>query len=216
MLRSILYSFSAQSRTVIAPKPGKAPFLAVMAIGNPVNSYSGTRHNVGLWMLEQMQQIWPDMDSFKQSSRYLGFEESRSSSRELLMLKSVSTFMNLQGGVVQKAWSKFQNDFSEYSPALVVLHDEIQLPLGKIQIRVQNTSARGHNGLRSIDSKLGPGYVKISIGIGKPTNGAVDKYVLGKFKENELDILERDSVPKVEKALEDMVAGKHIFETKKQ
>lgn len=154
------------------------------------------------------------MGNFRRSSRYVGFEESMSSEKPLVMMKSVATYMNLQGGVVAKAWNAFQKHHSDSSAALVVIHDEIQLPQGKVQVRVQNTSARGHNGLRSIDSKIGPEYVKISVGVGKPNGGAIDKYVLGRFTEAELDVLSETSLPRVEQILHEMVTGKHIFDRK--
>lgn len=120
--------------------------------------------------------------------------------------------MNLQGSPISKVWNHFRQQHPQSSSALVILHDEIQIPLGKVQVRRQNTSARGHNGLRSIDKAIGPKYTKIGIGIGKPNHSAIDRFVLSKFSLSELLTLSELSVPQVEAVIEEMLKGKYIYE----
>jgi PTH1 family peptidyl-tRNA hydrolase len=80
--------------------------------------------------------------------------------------------------------------FYKISPKdILVLHDEIELPLGKIALKPWGGAA-GHNGLRSITTKLGtPDYTRLRIGVGKSDNIGVAEYVLQKFKPNEINIL---------------------------
>lgn len=121
--------------------------------------------------------------------------------------------MNLSGKPVSSIWTKYKQKHD--NPALVIVHDELQIPLGKIQVRRQNTSARGHNGLRSIDLVMGNKYVKIAVGIGRPeTKDEASNYVLSKFTPEQFDTLMTITMPKVLKALNEMANGKHVFEAK--
>ena len=90
--------------------------------------------------------------------------------------------------------------------ALVVLHDELQVDLGKYQIRKPGTSSRGHNGLKSIDKYLKNRYFKLGIGIGRPpASQSVVHYVLKNFLLQELDVIDWEVLPKCVKDLENMV-----------
>lgn len=191
---------------------GKPPAILFAAIGNPVPQYAGTRHNVGVWALDEVVKAREDSPSFLTSPRFRDFSVSEPPDLNCIFLKSTKSYMNLQGKPVLKAWLEFKKAYANYSTALVILHDEIQIPLGKIQVRRQNTSARGHNGLRSIDKAIGPTYTKIGIGVGKPENVPVDKHVLSKFSSDELDILREKSMPQVLRIIEEMLGGKHIYE----
>lgn len=177
------------------------PSLLVTSIGNPEPRYSNTRHNVGHWIIDQIVRSYPDM--FRESGiNYNGglgvFWESTSNSPNITLFKSTNSYMNLQGSPVSKVWNQYRKSEQSHGnvPFLVVIHDELQMPLGKIQLRKQGTSARGHNGLRSIDLAIGKTYTKISIGIGKPVGQDVAEYVLSPFEKNEKDILITESFPK--------------------
>lgn len=179
----------------------QSPSLLVTSIGNPEPRYSNTRHNVGHWIIDQLLRSYPDMfrESELNSHQRLGvFWESISNSPSVTLFKSTNSYMNLQGTPVSKVWNQFRKSEQRRGnfPVLVVIHDELQMPLGKIQLRKQGTSARGHNGLRSIDLAIGRTYTKISIGIGKPVRQDVAEYVLSPFEKNEKDILITESFPK--------------------
>lgn len=196
---------------------GKQPFLMIASIGNPEPEFSGSRHNVGHIALDKLvENHWTHFKQFgkhRNITRGVYSVSETDKLQNVLLYKSNETFMNLQGEPVFKNWRQVKRiQEVKYDPALVVLHDEIQLPLGKIQIRRQGTSARGHNGLRSLDSIMGKNYTKISIGVGKPPNQYVADYVLAKFKRPEMEILTYDVMPQVVEALEEMVSGKYVFD----
>ncbi|KAG7193730.1 aminoacyl-tRNA hydrolase [Scheffersomyces spartinae] len=199
--------------------PGKPPFVLLASIGNPEDGYGSTRHNVGHQFLNELvQHHWTDFEPFKVHRNLPHGEVSLSNEMHpnLVLFKSTNSLMNLQGGPISQTWEKIRRlKESSTSPALVVVHDELQLPLGKFQIRRQGTSARGHNGLRSISNSMGSGYTKIGIGIGKPAHRNVALYVLGSFKQEEKMELSYNVFPKIIEALAQMEKGEHIYEVYK-
>ncbi|CAH6723007.1 peptidyl-tRNA hydrolase [[Candida] jaroonii] len=192
----------------------------IASIGNPEPEYTFTRHNVGHFALDKLiEDHWTNFKSFtkhRNLSRGVYSVSNDSNMSNILLFKSNDTLMNLQGDPIFTNWRNVKRmQTNNYSPALVILHDEIQLPLGKIQIRKQGTSARGHNGLRSIDSIMGKEYTKISIGVGKPPNKFVADYVLARFKRPEIETLTYDVMPQIVEVLEEMMKGKYIYEKSK-
>lgn len=189
----------------------------IASIGNPEPEYSSTRHNVGHFALDKLiQDHWTNFKDFSKHrnlSRGVYSVSNDSNKSNILLFKSNDTLMNLQGDPIFNNWRNIKRmQSNNYNPALIVLHDEIQLPLGKIQIRKQGTSARGHNGLRSIDSIMGKEYTKISIGVGKPPNKFVADYVLARFKRPEIEILTYDVMPQIVEVLEEMLKGRYIYD----
>lgn len=218
-VREILnkYVFTGFRRSICTLVPEKPPFLMIASIGNPELQYQGTRHNVGHWALDELiTNHWTCFSKFQAHKNIPDGVYSTSNTEELsdvFLFKSIHSFMNLQGAPVSKTWQKISNyQRSTRSPALVVLHDELQVPFGKFQIRKQLSSARGHNGLRSIDSLMGGGYTKISIGIGKSTAKDVSNYVLSTFTPLEQEILTYDVMPQIATVLQEMTIGKHIYD----
>lgn len=186
------------------------PSLMVCSIGNPEPEYQGTRHNVGHLILDHMVANLKFTAFNKHRNLVKGVYSVPTNLEwdKIFLFKSNESLMNLQGHWVNKNWQLFSR--SQPHPHLIIIHDDIQLPLGKVQVRVQGTSARGHNGLRSIDDVIGKTYTKISIGIGKPPNEHVISYVLGKFKHLEQDILQYDVTSQVIDMLKLMRSGKYI------
>jgi PTH1 family peptidyl-tRNA hydrolase len=94
--------------------------------------------------------------------------------------------MNLSGESVAavKNFYKIDND------NIIVIHDDLDLKLGALRFKRGGGNA-GHNGLKSIDKHIGNDYHRVRIGIGRPENGNVIDYVLGKFKEEELEKLKK-------------------------
>lgn len=187
-----------------------------LAIGNPAPEYSGTRHNVGHWALERVvnDALIPGFGAF-QVSRVLGIEASVNSlASNVLLAKTTQTYMNMLGPAVSKAWQRFQRQHSNGMCHLVIFHDELEVALGKVQVRQRRTSARGHNGLRSIDKCLGNDYTKVGIGVGKPTRGSVADHVLSRFTTRELEVLESKSLPRVYEAMQAMMGGDYIHESR--
>lgn len=187
--------------------------VVVASIGNPSPQFDGSRHSVGHWVLDEVRNTyWTNFPQF--STVFSNYELSTVSTGDhsnVVLVKSSNSYMNIQGKPIAKLWQKY----SKKDVSLVIVHDELQIPLGKVQIRRRKTSARGHNGLRSIDSVIGNDYTKIAVGIGKPAKGPpnlISDYVLSKFSRDELDVLRTVTVPKVVEILDEMSHGKHIHE----
>ncbi|HEY0566127.1 MAG TPA: aminoacyl-tRNA hydrolase, partial [Terriglobales bacterium] len=104
-----------------------------------------------------------------------------------VVLAKPETFMNLSGHSVAELIHRVTDDSFELKHDLIVVYDELDLPLGRIQIRERGGSA-GHNGIKSILGALGTeDWIRVRVGIAlenKPANGA--RYVLGQFKKADL------------------------------
>lgn len=159
----------------------------IVGLGNPGEKYENTRHNVGFVALDHLLQkfetakntFWTEDKKFKSLIKEVDFEG------EKVILMKPTTFMN-ESGIAVASYSKyFKIDPSD----IYVLHDELDLPLGKIKIKYGGGSA-GNNGVTSIMDHLGTDqFLRIRMGIGKSqrahaTHDASD-YVLGIFDASE-------------------------------
>jgi PTH1 family peptidyl-tRNA hydrolase len=154
----------------------------VVGLGNPGRKYDGTRHNVGFAVV----------DALAEGARLSGFQgrfdaqvaEFHEDGDKILLIKP-ETFMNASGRCVRQAL-----DFYQAAPAdLLVVCDDINLPLGKLRFRARGTHG-GHNGLRDIQNHLGStDYPRLRIGVDPPPEeGAVD-HVLGRFRASEKPVI---------------------------
>jgi len=151
----------------------------VVGLGNPGPEYEKTRHNVGFRLADRMV---GEADSF---SNFKGLGVAAKVGG--LWVAKPMTYMNLSGEFVQK-FAAYHNIALE---DILIVYDELALPLGKIRIR-KNGSAGGQNGMKSIIQHFGTDNVsRIRIGIGpQPEKVNATNFVLGKFsksEENELD-----------------------------
>jgi peptidyl-tRNA hydrolase, PTH1 family len=156
--------------------------LLVAGLGNPGREYERTRHNVG-WMVADELARRHD-GSFR--SKFSGqLAEIRDEDRRLALLKP-ETYMNISGRSVRAA-ARF---FKVKPQALLVVHDDVDLEPGRLQVRAGGGLA-GHNGLRSIAGELGTQeFLRLRIGVGRPGRGdrrPVADYVLSDF-EPEIDV----------------------------
>jgi len=153
-----------------------------VGLGNPGPQYAMNRHNVGFMALD----VIADMHGFGPvQKKFQGWiQEGRLGGEKIVLLKP-ATFMNESGRAVGEAMR-----FYKLEPAqLTVFHDELDLAPFKVKVKVGGGTA-GHNGLRSIDSHLGPDFRRVRIGIGHP--GHKDRvlgYVLGNYAKSEQDDL---------------------------
>lgn len=147
----------------------------IVGLGNPGAEYAATRHNIGFMAIDQIA------SGGNFSSKFQSEVMSVTLAGEKCILLKPQTFMNLSGKAVQAAMA-----FYKIPPAqLVVLHDELDLPLGKIRIKLGG-GANGHNGLKDIDQMIGPNYWRIRLGIGHPgMKEQVHGHVLGRFTAEE-------------------------------
>lgn len=169
-------------------------------IGNPEPQYANTRHNAGLVMLDLLRQHLDSDGSHNYKVCTNAHAKYCHVSPDLLLIRSDGDYINLSGKTVVPLWKRLPH---RDAIAHIVVHDELSLPLGKVQLRKPGTSLRGHNGLRSLRSHWGSdGFHRLAIGIGRPHDRdpkVVSDYVLSRFDDQEMSILATQSL---EKALE--------------
>lgn len=153
--------------------------LLWVGLGNPEPGMQLNRHNIGFMAVDCIAQKYGFSPWRK---RFRGeVAEGNLNGEKILLLKPM-TYMNLSGESVQQAASFYKLPID----AITVFHDELDLLPGRIRIK-QGGGAAGHNGLRSIDQRMGnPNYWRIRMGIGHPGNKAlVSGYVLSNFSKND-------------------------------
>jgi len=149
-----------------------------VGLGNPGAKYQGNRHNIGFIALDVMAR----RHGFAPWRRRFQGETSEGSlDGERVVLLKPATYMNESGRAVGEAMHFFKMTLSDIS----VFHDELELPPGKIRIKVGGGIA-GHNGLRSISAHAGNDYRRVRMGIGHPgVKDLVQAYVLNDFAKAE-------------------------------
>jgi PTH1 family peptidyl-tRNA hydrolase len=150
----------------------------IVGLGNTGEEYKDTRHNIGFKVLDAMAQA---SDVSFVDKRYGAICEVKYRNRIFLLLKP-STFMNLSGHAVNY-WMKKEKI---QSGNILVIVDDIALPLGSIRLRSKGSDG-GHNGLAHISTILATNeYARIRIGIGNSfRKGKQVNYVLGKWNPDE-------------------------------
>lgn len=170
----------------------------IVGLGNPGAKYELTRHNFGFLVIDALQ----DLQGITTTKTSFGGLVARCdlNGQPAVLLKP-ETFMNRSGTSVQQAMSFHKIDLEN----LVVIHDELDLPLGDIRIK-RGGGNGGHNGLKDITRLIGPDFIRIRLGIGRPAiKGIEADYVLSPFSNPELIIVE-DIVKKACVAVKTVVA----------
>ena len=150
-----------------------AGLKVVVGLGNPGPEYTGTRHNVGWWLLDALAEAW-GLGRFKREKK-AAVAAGRVGEHSVRLVKPL-TYMNLSGQAV--APLARMNAFDTSRDLLVVV-DDVALPPGRVRFRPEG-SAGGHNGLRSIEQALGTrAYPRLRIGVGeKPPRWELADWVL--------------------------------------
>ena len=175
----------------------------VFAQGNPDLKYAGTRHNTGFVALDAFADkhdaLWKDTDKFKAR-----LAEVIIDGEKVLLIKPLS-FYNDTGLVARQIL-----DFYKADPEndLLVIHDDLALPLGTIRVRIKGSDA-GNNGIKSLNAHVGPFYSRIRVGIWTEMRDRMDDvdFVLGKFSAHEQKVLEKDIFPHVIKLIDRFLSG---------
>jgi len=146
-----------------APKPELAGPVVVVGLGNPGMDYVWTPHNAGFMAIDRIAQ---QQGVVVQNRRCKALTATtRLGGREVILAKP-ETFMNLSGASVAALLKEFGIGPEERGRNLVVLYDELDLPLGTVKIRERGSPA-GHNGARSITGALGSQeWLRLRIGVG--------------------------------------------------
>jgi PTH1 family peptidyl-tRNA hydrolase len=177
-----------------------------VGLGNPGDSYRGTRHNVGFEVAETLTRRW---GLPRPRKRYAGlYTEGRTEPggpRVAVLLPQ--TYMNEAGRAVGPARGALGVGLER----VAVIHDEIDLPFGEVRTRLGGGLA-GHNGLKSLKRELGgPDFRRVRVGVGRPDStdsDVVASYVLGRFREprDEVEALVARAADSVEDLLADWAA----------
>jgi PTH1 family peptidyl-tRNA hydrolase len=150
----------------------------ITGLGNPGAEYELTRHNIGFMVLDALAQ---DIGAEFKPGRLGDIAQGRVKNKTVHLLKP-NTFMNLSG----KAVRYWMQELGIERENLLVITDDIALPVGKLRMRMQG-SAGGHNGLTNIEELLGgTNYARLRFGVGNdyPKGGQV-AYVLGRWNDEE-------------------------------
>jgi PTH1 family peptidyl-tRNA hydrolase len=157
----------------------------IVGLGNPGKTYSRNRHNVGFQCLNYFARLHSIHFYHRQCQARVGIGKVGG---EKLLLARPGTFMNLSGKSVACLVNKHKVPLGD----LLVIHDDLDLPLSKIRLR-QSGSSGGHKGINSIISALGSEvFPRIRVGIGRPqvegqslSEDAIISYVLSDFSPQE-------------------------------
>jgi PTH1 family peptidyl-tRNA hydrolase len=162
----------------------------IIGLGNPGEKFKNTRHNVGFMAVDEFARK-NDFPGFEMQKKY----ESLISENESTLLAKPQTFMNESGVAVKKILSK------KNAENLIVIHDDIDLPVGKIKI-VKDRGSAGHKGVESIIQNIGnEGVIRFRIGIGGQKDVEAMKVVLKKFSKEEQELLNK-AINKTTEALD--------------
>ena len=153
----------------------------LVGLGNPGSDYAMTRHNMGFQAVDAIVRRFSFRDWKKDCKGVIARGEI--DGEKVVVLKPY-TFMNLSGEAVLAAMSFFKIKPTD----VIVFHDEMALPVGKVKVKTGGSSA-GHNGIKNIDSHIGPDYMRVRIGVGQDRNSDTKDYVLGVPSEDDQKIL---------------------------
>jgi PTH1 family peptidyl-tRNA hydrolase len=169
----------------------------IVGLGNPGPRYDTTRHNYGFITLDAVIERARELGGAPKPT-VTGRKDLEATTISLPVLPGGAfaqfvcvkplTFMNLSGRAVRAVI-----DFYKLDPAdVVVIHDELDLPLGRMRMKRGGGNA-GHNGLKSLTQELGtPDFVRLRLGIGRPETGRdVAGYVLEPFRSEEWPVVRR-------------------------
>ena len=155
----------------------------IVGLGNPGKKYDRNRHNVGfkaIDLIAKKNNFGPWRRKFQSK-----ISEGLIKSNKILLVKP-ETFMNNSGFAIKELFLFFKLN----SDDLVVIHDDLDLKVGKIKAKVGGGHA-GHNGLRSIDQQIDKEYLRLRIGIDRPVNkNQVANYVLSDFSANDKETID--------------------------
>ncbi len=171
----------------------------VVGLGNPGPEYERTRHNIGFRVVELLcDRLGARLKPVK------GIRASAAEARDgdkRLVLAEPTTYMNLSGDAVAPLARYYKTALDD----VIVVHDEMDLPLGAIRVKRGGGDA-GHNGLKSLTRSLGSReYIRVRVGIGRPSSTGAD-HVLATFtkkEEQEVGVLTEEAADAVQTIVRD-------------
>ena len=147
----------------------------IVGLGNPGVHYERTRHNIGFQVVDRLAEIHHILISAKRFKSLYG--TGWIDSQKVVLVKPM-TFMNRSGEAVKKAINFFQVGIED----LIIIHDDLDLPIGRLRFKRRGSDG-GHQGVRSIIESMGKNtFLRLKVGIGRPPQGMDPaEYVLVSF-----------------------------------
>ena len=154
----------------------------IVGLGNPGKEYEKTRHNVGFMILDNYAKT-NEITEFKK--KFNGLYTTFMHNNDTVVLLKPQSYMNLSGTVIKK----FASFYKIKPEDILVIQDDMDLPVGKIKIKFKGSSG-GHNGIKNIIENLKTEvFPRFKVGIGKDENINDMNYVVGKFSKSDLEII---------------------------
>ncbi|ADJ25957.1 peptidyl-tRNA hydrolase [Dehalogenimonas lykanthroporepellens BL-DC-9] len=175
----------------------------IIGLGNPGKEYHHTRHNIGFEILGRFARF--HNISFNKRSCQSRIGEGKIGDQPVILAKP-QTYMNLSGQAVAALIKRYKVTPKD----IIVIHDDLDLPIGKIRIRLEG-GAGGHNGIKSIIQSIGTiCFTRIKVGIGRPTTTGdrieIVDHVLTQFSQDEAEMINKTVIDALG-ALETMISG---------
>lgn len=172
----------------------------IVGLGNIGSRYENTRHNIGFMALDRFCKEFDINLNKENNTSYYG--SGVIGSKKVICVKP-KTFMNLSGDALVEIMNYFKID----NENLLVMYDDIYLDFSHIRIRKKGSHG-GHNGIRDIINKINTDkFKRIKIGIGENKNIDLSNYVLSKFTQSELLLLE-EKYQDISRCIKMIVEGK--------
>ena len=163
-----------------APEPIANRWL-IIGLGNPGRDYEESRHNVGFLVIDELARRYGGQVRGRAAKSLTG--QVRAGGRDLVLAKP-QTMMNLSGSATKALRAKYNVPLER----TFIVHDDIDLPFGRLRIRKEGSSA-GHHGVDSLIEAFGTkAFVRFRVGVGRPIGDGID-YVLGPFTGQEREML---------------------------
>ena len=168
----------------------------IVGLGNPGEKYKKTRHNLGFLVVDQFlrnfetaaNSVWKENKKFKSDIAEIEWKPKQGALEKVILVKP-NTYMNNSGMAVSLLSTYYKLPTTD----IWVVHDELDLPLGYLKIRLGGSSA-GHNGIESIIKSLGTEkFYRVRLGIGKEKTG--ERMAKYKVKNTEDYVLSSFSAP---------------------
>jgi PTH1 family peptidyl-tRNA hydrolase len=170
----------------------------IVGLGNPGRVYASNRHNIGFICVNYFARSQGIKFDRKQGRARIGM--GKVADNEVVLAKP-QTYVNLSGKSVSQLVQRFNISLAD----LIIIHDDLDLPLGKIRIS-HGSGSGGHKGVESIITELGSqDFVRLRVGIGRPTKPILSEadiiaYVLSDFTTEERQTVAQ-AIPRVSEAI---------------
>ena len=153
----------------------------IIGLGNIGKEYENTRHNVGFMVLDSFT------SNYKEEKKFQSYITEEVIGKEKVIFAKPTTYMNLSGIAVKKIMDFYKIKVED----ILIIQDDMDLKIGTYKLK-KNSSAGGHNGIKSIISSLQTdSFFRLKVGIGHETNDVID-YVLGSFSKTEMEKLTKN------------------------